>query len=96
MNRKAILLRPLPLLRKFSVSSESVEHTLLERTPVLRGDDHLFGRESSGQSIFFSREADSVSIHSEAHVDPQTLLPMFNDPDELDTPLVPSLVACGE
>ena len=76
--------------------SVSVEHTLLERTPALRGDGHLFGRESSGESIFFSREADSVSIHSEACVDPQTLLPVFNDPDKLATPPVPSLVAGGE
>lgn len=68
--------------------SESVEHTLLERTPALRGDGHLFGRENSGESIFFPREADSVSIHSEAHVDPRTPLPVFNGPDELATPLV--------
>lgn len=63
--------------------SESVEHTLLERTPALREDGHLFGRENSGERIFFPREADSVSTHSEAHVDPQTLLPVFNGPDEL-------------
>ena len=52
------------------------------------GDGHLFGRENSGESIFFPREADSVSIHSEAHVDPRTPLPVFNGPDELATPLV--------
>ena len=63
--------------------SESVEHTLLERTPALREDGHLFGRENSGERIFFPREADSVSIHSEVHMDPRTLLPVFNGPDEL-------------